>query len=189
MNAHKLLFLNVIFVVTGAGCASLAPFPEQPADFQLRGKLGVVEGSESFSARFLWRQQGPGFTIDLWGPLGQGRVRLTGDERRLAVVDGKGAILTEGNHADVMHAHLGWSLPLAVLPDWVLGAPGASRASRHPQYDAAGHLVAFEQLDWAVAYGNHREVAGANGARWLPRTITARKGDYRVRLVISEWQI
>ena len=87
----------------------------QGEDFQLRGKLGVVEGRESFSARFLWRQRGPGFTIDLWGPLGQGRVRLSGDAQRIAVLDGNGVVLSEGDHAEVMHAHLGWALPLAVL--------------------------------------------------------------------------
>jgi outer membrane lipoprotein LolB len=189
VSAHKLLFFNIFFAVICIGCASFAPLPEEPADFQLRGKLGVVEGSESFSARFVWRQQGSGFTIDLWGPLGQGRVRLSGDAHRIAVLDGHGAILVEGDHAQVMHAQLGWTLPLAVLPDWVLGAPGNGSASGQSQYDAAGHLVAFEQLDWAVTYAQHREVEGADGTRWLPRKITASKGDYRVRLVITEWQI
>lgn len=189
MNAHNLLFFNIFFAVACAGCASFSPLPEGPADFQLRGKLGVVEGSESFSARFVWRQHGPGFTIDLWGPLGQGRVRLTGDERRIAVLDGDGAVLTQGDHAQVMYAHLGWTLPLAVLPDWVLGTPGNGAASAQARYDDAGHLVAFEQLDWMVAYEQHREVEGAAGLRWVPRKITASKGDYRVRMVISEWQI
>ena len=189
MNAHKLLFFNIFFLALCAGCASIAPPSEERVDFQLRGKLGVVEGRESFSARFLWRQQGPGFTIDLWGPLGQGRVRLSGDAQRIAVLDGNGVVLSQGNHAEVMHAHLGWALPLAVLPDWVLGAPGVDASSAEARYDAAGNLVAFEQLDWAVAYTQHREIEGPDGARWLPRKITASKGDYRVRLVISEWQI
>ena len=158
-------------------------------NFQLRGKLGVEQPSKSVSARFVWRQRDSGFTIDLWGPLGQGRVRLTGDAHRIAVVDGKGAILSEGDHDEVMRAHLGWTLPLEVLPDWVLGAPSNAALHQHPEYDAAGHLVAFKQLDWAVAYAQHREVVGPNGARWLPRKITATKGDYRIRLVITEWQI
>jgi len=188
VNAHKLLFLNIFLVLICAGCASVSPRREEPADFQLRGKLGVVEGNDSFSARFLWRQYGPRFSIDLWGPLGQGRVSLIGDGRRIAVLDGKGDVLTQGDHADVMRAQLGWTLPLAVLPDWVLGGPGVGAASMRPQYDSAGHLVAFEQFDWAVAYAQYREVADADGVRWLPGRITASKGDYRVRMVISDWQ-
>ena len=189
MNAHKLLFFNIFFAVVCVGCASFTPLSDESADFQLRGKLGVVEGSESFAARFVWRQQGPGFTIDLWGPLGQGRLRLRGDAQRIAVLDGNDSIISEGDHAQVMLAHLGWTLPLAVLPDWVLGAPGTAVTSAGAQYDDAGHLVAFEQLDWAVAYAQHRQIDAPEGARWLPRKITATKGDYRVRLVISEWQI
>ncbi|MCZ6711117.1 MAG: lipoprotein insertase outer membrane protein LolB [Gammaproteobacteria bacterium] len=165
------------------------PLSEAPGDFQLRGKLGVLEGRESFSARFLWFQQGPEFTIDLWGPLGQGRVRLTGDAQRLAVLDGDGAILTEGPHAEVMLAQLGWTLPLAVLPNWVLGEPGDDALIEQSRYDDDGRLLGFEQLDWAVVFSQHREIVGSKGARWVPRKITARKGNYQVRLVISEWQI
>jgi outer membrane lipoprotein LolB len=177
-----------MLVICGA-CASVAPTPVEPADFQLRGKLGVLDGGESFSARFVWRQHGAGFTIDLWGPLGQGRIRLAGDDERLAVVDGKGVTISEGDHGQVMYAHLGWTLPLQVLPDWVLGEPGAGALSQQPEYDPAGHLVAFEQLDWTIAYAQHRKIVGDQGVRWLPRKITASKGEYRVRLVISEWQI
>lgn len=162
---------------------------EQPADFELRGKAGVVEGSESFSARFIWRQYGPAFTIDLWGPLGQGRVRLQGDQRLLAIVDGNGAVISEGSHADVMRAHLGWSLPLDVLPSWVLGKPGEGASAGPRHYDADGRLVEFEQLDWSVSYARHSQVQTAGGLRWLPGRITASRGDYRVRLSISDWAL
>jgi len=189
VSAHKLLFFNIIFALLCAGCASFAPRPEEPADFQLRGKLGVVDGSESFSARFIWRQHGPVFNIDLWGPLGQGRVRLSGDERRIAVLDGSGKILTEGDHAEVMYAQLGWTLPLTVLPDWVLGVPDPGAPSVGAQYDADGHLLAFAQLGWTVTFADYREVDDGARVRWLPRSITASRGEYRVRMVISEWQI
>ncbi|NIP16221.1 MAG: outer membrane lipoprotein LolB [Pseudomonadales bacterium] len=170
-------------------CTSISPPVDGPADFELRGKAGVVDGAESFSARFIWRQYGSAFSIDLWGPLGQGRVRLDGDERRLAIVDGSGAVLSEGPHADVMRAHLGWSLPLDVLPSWVLGTPGDGTGAGDRQYDDDGRLVGFEQLDWSVAYARHSEVQTLRGPRWLPGRITATRGDYRVRLSISDWML
>lgn len=187
MNVLKPFILKLFCLALCAGCASFRPPVETPADFEVRGKAGVVEGAESFSARFVWRQYGSAFTIDLWGPLGQGRVRLDGDERRLAIVDGKGAVISEGPHAEVMRTHLGWSLPLDVLPSWVLGKPGEGTGAGGRQYDDDGRLVAFEQLDWSVAYARHNQVQTARGSRWLPGRITAVRGDYRVRLFISDW--
>lgn len=190
MNLPKLLFFKVFLIALLWGCETVPRAPEIPPDFQLRGTVGVTDDDESFPAmRFLWRQYGADFDIELWGPLGQGRVRLTGDGQRLALVDGDGRVLAEGGHDDVMHAHLGWSLPLEVLPDWVFGEPGDGPGVSLAEYDDAGRLVAFSQLGWAVAYGQYREVNVESGARWLPRRVTAQRDDYRVKLVISEWQI
>ncbi len=152
--------------------------------FGLRGKLGVVDGSESYSARFLWQQTGQRFGIELWGPLGQGRMRLEGDNQRITLFKGD-EVLARGKHDEVMRTQLGWTLPLNVLPSWALGEPDSSLAVAAKGYDDEGRLVEFEQLDWQVTYTQFRQI----GERWLPRRITARRGDYRVRLVISTWDI
>ena len=94
-------------------------------------------------------------------------------------------MVAEGKHEEVMATRLGWTLPLDVLPSWALGQPEKSLSVASKQYDEAGRLIAFEQLSWRVSYAQFRMV----GERSLPRRITALKGDYRVRLVISSWDL
>jgi outer membrane lipoprotein LolB len=176
-----------------SGCAALrgpGALPAlEPGGFELRGKLGVSDAAESFSARFLWRQQGPDFNIDLWGPFGQGRVQLIGDERELTLLDGDGAVITRGPHETVMRRNLGWSLPLRVLPAWVQGRPDAHWPAREEIRDDAGHLTAFSQLDWEVQLERFARPDGVSTDRELPYRVTAQRGPYRVRLAISEWRI
>ena len=183
MVAYKFLFLNIFFATFCMACTTLEPKPSADG-FSLRGKLGVIDGSESYSARFLWRQTGEAFGIDLWGPLGQGRVRLEGDKEQIAVIKG-GVVLAEGKHDEVMRSRLGWTLPLNALPSWALGEPEPSLSVTAQEYDDEGHLIAFQQFDWRVTYTQFRLI----GERSLPRRITARRGDYRVRLIISAWDI
>ena len=71
------LFTKAIFplCLLFAGCAS-APVAPPAAGFWIQGKIGVVEGDEAHSARFVWALHGDAFNIDLWGPFGQGHIRL-----------------------------------------------------------------------------------------------------------------
>ncbi len=197
MNPSRLeskSFYCIVFLTLWlSGCAALrgpgALPPPGPGGFELRGKLGISDAGESFSARFLWRQEGADFNIDLWGPFGQGRVQLVGDERELTLLDGDGVVLTRGPHEAVMRSNLGWSLPLGVLPAWVQGRPDAHWPARGETRDEAGHLTAFSQLDWRVELERFARPDGDPAAAELPHRVTAQRGPYRVRLAISDWRI
>jgi outer membrane lipoprotein LolB len=184
----KRWIFNVLLLVLSAGCATLPAPPSGPDGFVLRGKLAVVEGEQSITARFLWRQTGEAFSIDLWGPFGQGQMRLEGDHRELVLRDAAGNVLTRGSHEEVMQAQLGWSLPLVVLPDWVQGRPYPGEPSADRATDASGRLSSFSQLDWSVALGRWRPTEKSSAGREMPHQVNARRGVYRVRLAISDWQ-
>ena len=183
------------------GCTTLPREGPAEGGFHLRGKMGVVQGDDSFSANFLWRQQGARFTMDLWGPLGQGRLRLTGNGRRLELREGDGSLISRGPPDVVMYEHLGWSLPLSVLPQWVRGHPARNLPSTVEVRDQAGRISAFRQLDWRVELERYRLVPGdaealtvdaeatAEPGIYLPHRVTARRGAYRVRIAVSEWRI
>lgn len=194
------LLLQAFLLAVVAGCASVPKYQPPEDGFVLRGKLGVVQQDESFSARFYWRQSGPNFVIDLWGPLGQGRVGLAGNDRLLELQDGDGTLISQGPPDIVMQQHLGWSLPLSVLPEWVQGRPAAGLPVDDPVYDADGRLASFGQLSWRVELERYQRVdpvreaatlapADADSESFLPHRVTATRDAYRVRLAISAWQI
>lgn len=197
------LVLQGLLLTLVAGCATWHTPAPAAGGFVSRGKLGVVAGEESFSARYLWQQDGAAFVIDLWGPLGQGRVQLAGDGVLLELRQGDGTVVDRGPPGRVMERHLGWSLPLSVLPEWVRGNPAPGKRVSHREFDDRGRLAAFRQLGWTVELERYRPVEetagppvpvadGADGqpaAVALPHRITAYRDDYRVRLAVSTWQI
>ncbi len=185
---NRLVFI-VLWLIGLAGCAAV-PSPG-PADggFNLRGKIGVVDAAESFSARILWQQRDDAFSIDLWGPLGQGRVRLAGAGDYLELTDADGSVLDRGPAEAVMTRHLGWSLPLAVLPHWVRGRPAPGVPATAQTRDGEDRLTGFSQLDWQVQLERHQAVADDASGQVLPYRLTARRGPYRVRLAVSRWEI
>jgi len=193
------LLLKAFLLAALAGCTVLPRHAPEDGGFALRGNMGIVQDQESFSARFYWRQNGSRFLIDLWGPLGQGRIALEGNDRRLELRQGD-TLISEGAPDLVMRQHLGWSLPLSVLPQWVQGRPADGVDVRDAKYDEAGRLTAFSQLDWRVELERYQQVGSedadyagaADGPRpgaFLPHRVTATRDAYRVRLAVSAWQI
>ena len=182
------MVLAVGAILLIGGCAGVPGMPETPETFVLSGKVGVREARESFSANLLWHQKGEAFDIDLWGPLGQGRVKLVkkGDGIELRSDQG---VLAEGDADTVMRAHLGWSLPVDVLPAWVQGTPFMGAPVAEVARDPEGRLTGFTQLGWAVALERYLTVPDGARHRDLPTRITATREDARVRLVVSEWRL
>ncbi|MYH16221.1 MAG: outer membrane lipoprotein LolB [Gammaproteobacteria bacterium] len=183
MFPPKLLFLNAIFVALWllAGCVSVPPI-SPGTDFSIKGKIGVVDGGESWSARFVWRQSGERFEIDLWGPLGQGQTRLRGTPDRLEITDADGDVRTSGSPEALMLAELGWSLPLSLLLDWLQGRPSVKAPVAEATSDPEGNLTGFRQLGWQVRFERAKQAP----ADAPPRRITAEKPGYRVRVAVSE---
>ena len=183
MFPPKLLFLNANFFAFWllAGCVSIPP-PSPGTDFSTKGKIGVVDGGDSWSARFVWRQSGERFEIDLWGPLGQGQTRLRGTPERLEINDAQGGVRTSGSPEALMLAELGWSLPLSLLLDWLRGQPSPEAPVADAIHDPSGRLTDFRQLGWQVRFDR----AGQASDDAPPRRITAKKPGYRVRVVISD---
>lgn len=183
---RKILFLFTICMIPSA-CAVVPPLGEGlQADFRLRGKIGVRDQSptgQAFSASFDWVQAGDAFAIELWGPFGQGRTRLTGDGGMLKVTDAHGATLAGETPEALMEEHLGWSAPVSVLHHWIRGRLAPGRRATALDRDGDGHLTRFRQLGWTVELSRWREtVAGS-----VPGRIRATRHDRRITVVCKEW--
>ena len=184
MLGHKPLFLKLFLLLVLTGCVSV-PQRQETDQFQILGKISVRDTQDHFSSRFSWIQTEIGYQIELWGPLGQGRTRLHGDDKLLTITDSAGKVQVEGPPAEVMRTNLGWELPLEVLPQWMLGRPADGHQVEGRNFDEEGVLVEFYQLGWHVLYDRFSQ--GEGPAR--PGRIDAVRGEYRIRLIVSQWQI
>ncbi|MEM1433168.1 MAG: lipoprotein insertase outer membrane protein LolB [Pseudomonadota bacterium] len=180
---RRLIFCIVLPALVLAGCVSRAPAPppDQSGDFTVIGKLSVRGAGDPVSARFRWDQLGPDFTVELWGPFGQGRRRLAGSDGKIDLLDGQGGILTSGPAAEIMRRNLGFELPLDSLRYWIQGQPDPAlpvqSLAADPNRTAA---VSFRQSEWLIEL-LERDPDGR------PRRVRASGRGYEVRLALSRW--
>jgi outer membrane lipoprotein LolB len=167
-----------------AACAELGRAPAvKEFELELQGRIALRYGSEGGNARITWRHSAAAEDMLITSALGQGIARITreGAEIKLLTADGK-----EYRAADaeaLTESVLGWPLPLAGLPDWVLGRPAQGRPAQLLR-DDTGRVSAIEQDAWRIDYLAWREA--------LPARINLRhdgidgKGAIEIRLVIDE---
>ena len=162
-----------------AGCARLPVVPET-VDFSIEGKIGLVEDKQRHAGRFSWRQTGDQYDVLLWGPFGQGGTRLRGHAEHVEITGGGGVPPLSGHPRTVMRQRLGWDLPLAMLPWWLLGQPMPSGGVTSAETDSEGRLIAFRQFGWQVRYEQFRVEEDPR----QPSRIVAQRPGYRINLVI-----
>ena len=164
-----------------AGCATNVPAPGiADFDFRVRGKIAVRGVESPFAATFDWRQTGGRFEIYLWGALGQGRVRLGGDEREFAIRDSRGRT-TRGLDAErLMQRELGWAAPVQALRYWIQGKPHPGEPVRA---EASQRPATFEQFGWTVAIAGRHD----RERRSPPSRLVVSRGDVRIIIVCKEW--
>lgn len=191
--APKYLFCIVILTLFGLfGCTVKAPIPslDNPFDYTARGKIALRQDKKGFSANFHWRQRGEGYVLDVWGPLGQGRVELSGTPEYMEIRRGAD-LLARGRPHEVMQQHLGWVLPVEIVPAWLHGEPLLEQTVLEQQTSTDGGLsrITFEELSWQVDMGRFAIANGASDAssKLTPRRIVAVSGNRRMTIVVREF--
>ncbi len=146
--------------------------------WRLRGKIAVKTGRRGGSATLLWdyRQSGPGSIqkitqqIELYGPFGGGRVRISAQPEGATLKDTRGGVIQAATAAEALHQKLGWQVPFAELRHWARGLPNPGAVDL--VFDGAGRLLSFSQGDWLVRYDDYAAVAAA-----IPADISAISAD------------
>ena len=174
--------------VTPPRPVALQPWPDRRAElqhldrYQLSGRVAVAAGAEGFSARLKWEQHGPRTEVVLNGPLGVGGVRVVAEAGSLAVTNSQGAVLgSDAAHAE-LRARLGFEPPLTSLRYWILGVPDPDSPAQE-MLGTAQRLAGLTQDGWDIEYSDYVNSAGA----WLPRRLSLRRADVRVRLIVDAW--
>jgi outer membrane lipoprotein LolB len=196
MRAGLALLLGALAL---AGCASApprkstlvaAPWSERRTQlqsldaFQIKGKVAVAAGTEGFSARLTWDQQGARSSVALDGPLGVGGLRVIADGDALNVTTSKGVQLDSDAARAELSAKLGFEPPLGSLRYWVLGVPDPAQ----PSIETLGpdqRLLTLDQSGWHIDYAAYAEHAGDT----LPQRLAVTRADVRLRLIVQDWRL
>lgn len=165
------LLLACLFLSACVTLGEPQALPDRPATdaikaFSLEGRLSVKQGEKSYQAGIQWQHGPDRDRLFLTGPLGQGLAELerTAEGAKLLTSDQK--TVTAADADSLAREVLGFDLPLAHLPDWVLGR---------------GQPVAGWRVDIL-----RRESDAPNA---LPQLLELQQDDLTVRIKIDQWQL
>ncbi|MGE5624204.1 MAG: lipoprotein insertase outer membrane protein LolB [Bacillota bacterium] len=201
MTAALRLTLLAAGVFSLAACASLQEHaPEGPAngtawaarqaelaaltDWELSGRVAIIEGKDGGSGSLDWKQQGNRLSFDFRGPLGAGAVHIEGEGNTLRVKTSRGDdFVTDDPELDFAE-RLHMPLPVLSMRYWMLGLPDPA-APYDKDMDAQGELTHLKQGGWRVDYLEYADVQGHN----LPSRVTLARDDVRIKLVMDAWTL
>ncbi len=158
--------------------ALLAPM----SNWQLVGRLGVSDGSDSGSGSLTWSQQGDTYRFELHAPVTGKTWLLSGDASQAKLQGLRDTTVVGDDAASLLRRELGWRVPVAELAWWARGmrAPGTADLSLRPD----GLPARIVQAGWQVDFLDYDETQQPA----LPRKLFAESGNYKVRLAIQRWQ-
>ena len=154
-------------------------------NWSFNGRLGIRAGDEAWNATLRWQQHNDQYDIHISAPLGQGAARLHGDTHNVTMELPDKAPLQAENAEALLHAQLGWSVPVAGMRHWLAGRPDPQLGAEIMELDEMGRLSQLRQAGWTIEYRRYATVDQFD----LPRKIEMVNGDLRVRLVVDHWQL
>lgn len=153
-------------------------------DWDMQGRVGIVNGKEGGSGSMNWHQQGETLQFDFHGPFGAGALDINGDANALHVKSSRGDdfITTDPERDFTRLLHV--PLPVLSMRYWVIGLPAPGTAFEK-QVDADGHLVNLVQCGWHVSYQMYAAFDGHD----LPTRLVIQREAVRIKLAIEEWDL
>ncbi len=164
-------YISLMLVIFITGCVSTRPIIQVDPDsqineWQMKGRLAATIGKDGGSATFIWSKDKENHQIELYGPLGSGRVILSQANGQASIQD-KDSLAIGDNLEQVLFENIGWLVPFEAINHWITGKPKPDSDVNKQQYDSAS-LIGFEQAGWQVEYNRFKAFAD----RTIPSKIT-----------------
>ncbi len=170
--------------------------------WRIKGKIAVKAGSKGGHASLRWDRDAPIQHIELFGPLGGGRVVIDTDADGAHLKDTKGGDSRGDSVAKLIEQRLGWPLPFDLLPSWLRGLPAGPGAKI--QWNDLGRIQRMNDSGWQVSYPQYQPITITDGLQaYVPREIELnalpgtlrvydKKGEYLgeeffIRLIVKSW--
>lgn len=151
--------------------------------WKLEGRVAVRANQESWQANLTWRHDKQQDRLHIFGPFGQGAVRVTVKKGFIVITRADGQTESSNDPEGMLSERLGFPVPLSALAFWVLGIP-APDGNHTSEFDESGRLRGLQQLDWNIGYQSYVDL----GDRVLPSKLKVRKNRLVLKLVVDQWQ-
>lgn len=205
----------IVLAVTALVSACAVSPPRPPADdpqqvwdqrvrnmrsidqWEIRGRLAVRTSRRGETVSMYWVRQGSDHEINLYGPMGAGRVILNLDENGAVLRDNKDKVHYDDSAEALLTRVAGWRVPFQDLQHWVLGT-AAPDADYDKELDPWGRLTTLTQNGWRIEITEYHYYDGRDMPRrlvmnTLPGTepiLDDRSGEnqtVQVKAVIRSW--
>ncbi len=170
-------------------------------DWHLKARLGVRTNQRGGTATLIWDRQQQRHRIDLFGPFGGGRIRITQNSQGATLMEGKQSVATARSADALLFDRTGWRVPFAAMSYWIIGLP-APGTTHELEFDKQGRLTMLVQRGWRIEFSAYRA-----HQRWeLPEKIilaavedggaenvapggAGQISRVRVKLLVKEWNV
>ncbi|HKQ31143.1 MAG TPA: lipoprotein insertase outer membrane protein LolB, partial [Burkholderiales bacterium] len=136
----------------------------------LRGRVALRSGETGGQASLQWKREGDTHRIEISGPIGGSRLRLTQDRSGAELHDAEGRTDRDVSLQRLLQRRTGWDLPFKDLNYWVRGLQALGPVERS-EIDPWGRLTLVEQDGWEVRFSEYSQ----QGQFELPSRIVARR--------------
>ncbi len=154
-------------------------------NWTLTDKVAIQTEIESWSAQIHWRQTGSDYQIRLIAPFGQGTYELRGNEAEFSIRTPDNQVLQADSPEALMQQQLQWSAPVGALSYWVRGIPGPAEEVTGLRLDEQSLLLDMQQNDWRISVLRYLNTSAVQ----LPGKLFMHNDHYKIRMVISKWDI
>lgn len=182
-----------------SGCSMLQTAPPAPSDWQhyksqvqtldnwtLYGKISFQSSNNKQQASFHWEQQNENFDIQLSGPFGAGKVRISGSPDLIVLRKPGEADQVFHDQEDLLNA--GWEFPVEEIPFWVRGISAPMHKIEAWHFDA-GRLSSLQQDGWLLEFPHYQTYA-IDAQEWvLPRKILLHRDDLKIIVIAKKWAL
>lgn len=152
-------------------------------DWSLSGRLAIQSDHEGWQVSINWRQKQQDYSILLIAPLGQGSLRLDGNEDAVTLQTDDGESLSDTDPGTLLYRQFGWRVPVKSLRYWVLGIPAPGK--REEEIDEYGRLTHLIQDGWEIRFLDYTKQEGQE----LPGRVFVNNHKAKVKLVINNWEL
>ena len=162
-----------------------------------RGRLAISDGNKGLSVNFDLLHHERGYELVMRTTGGRWTLQVRPD---LATLEGtRIERMVDTAPEPLVSAALEWPVPVTRLLDWLRALPGATSGGSSAaaelllQMAGDGSLKRILYQDWTVDYTRYELVTDSNSDRatqlLMPIRLEASSGNYRIRTLISEWNL